>query len=588
MSEDEVKNNSKTSVSRRQILIGTGAAVAAGAFATPAILAAPSSKVESPSTPTSGVALQDQVWDFEKKPDPVPDSQIAETLTTDILIIGTGGAGMPCIASAIETGAKVIAIEKIAKPVFNPARPDLSRAIGAWYGFAGGRLYEKQGVKLDKEALAAAQAHSTLWRCDQRQINRVIRYGDKVANWWLDILEEQGVDLNTIPIETHAEMNQEQKRPGQHVYWFPTGMVIPAAVAETSFEKHINDNGFQITYETAAKYFLREGNKVTGVVAKGPKGYVKILASKAVILATGGFEGNTEMLKKYVAEYAAIREVYGKKTNTGDGFQMAKWIGARMDPWPLCPMTWDGMNPEAYKLGYDFVGVARQAWLYINAHGERFMNEDATYAAVGKSMFMQPHSMMWTIFDEKWLDDDVLERVGGTVCRRMTTRRFPFVLPFNTKEFNGKLIDAGVILKADTIEELAAKMNQVGPGLGIGAGIKLDVFKATLERYNSLARSGYDEDFFKDPQKFVPCDKPPYYAVRTTVGILVAQGGALVNENFQVLDTENEVIPGLYAIGNVAGGFNGLEYDMIADIGSLGRCCVSGYLAAKHAAGVKV
>jgi len=586
MSED-LKKDKQTAISRRQVLVGTGAALAASALAAPSILSATTKPESARTTATSGVALQDQVWDFEKTPTPIPDSKIVETLSTDILVVGTGAAGMPCIASALETGAKVMAIEKIPQPKYDPSRPDLSRAIGAWFGFAGGRLYEKRGVKLNLGELAAAQAHSALWRCDQRQINKVIKYGPKVADWWLDILEEQGIDPETIPIETHPEMNLEKKRQGTYVNWQSTGLILPAGRAEHAFEKHINDNGFQITYETPAQYLIKEGGRITGVVAKSPKGFIKIKASKGVILCTGGFEGNPEMIKKYLPESAQIREIYGKKTNTGDGFQMAKWVGARMDSWPLCPMTWDGMNPEALKLGYDFVGIARQAWLYVNAFGERFMNEDATFAAVGKSMFMQPRSMMWTVFDEKWRDDDVLEKVAGTVCRRMTTRRIPFVLPFNTKEANEKLIQAGVILKGNTLEELATKMNQAGPSLGIGADLDVNTFKATVQRYNDLARKGEDEDFYKDPQKFFALDKPPYYAVRTTVGILVAQGGPLVNDNFQVVEKEGKVIPGLYACGNVAGGFNGFEFDMIADIGSLGRACISGYLAAKHAAGVK-
>lgn len=586
MSEETKNDSKKAKLSRRQVLVGTGAVLATSALAAPAVLSA-TAKSDSGKSATSGVPLDEQVWDFEKMPPPVPESKIVETQTADMIIVGTGASGMPCIASAIETGAKVIAIEKIPKPKYDPSRPDLSRAIGAWFGFAGGRLYEKRGIKLDLGELAAAQAHSTLWRCDQRQVNKVIKSGPKVADWWLDILEEQGIDPDTIPIETHPEMNLDKKRPGMHVNWQPTGLILPAGRAEQAFEKHINDNGFQITYETPAQYLIKEGGRITGVIAKGPKGYIRFKANKAVILCTGGFEGNNEMIKKYMPEASQIREIYGKKTNTGDGFQMAKWIGARMDPWPLCPMTWDGMNPEALKLGYDFVGVARQAWLYVNAHGERFMNEDATFAAVGKAMFMQPRSMMWTIFDEKWRDDNVLERLAGTVCRRMTTRRIPFVLPFNTKEANEKLIAAGIILKANTLDELAAKMNQAGPDLGIGADTDPNVLKATVVRYNDLAAKGVDEDFYKDPQKFFALDKPPYYAIRTTVGILVAQGGPLVNDNFQVVDKEGKAIPGLYACGNVAGGFNGFEFDMIADIGSLGRACISGYLAAKHAAGVK-
>jgi len=201
---------------------------------------------------------------------------------------------------------------------------------------------------------------------------------------------------------------------------------------------------------------------------------------------------------------------------------------------------------------------------------------------------MQPKAMMWSIFDDRWRDDDVLEKLAGTVCRRMTTRRLPFILPMNTKDTTEKLINEGIILKAATIDELAAKMKKEGPSLGIGADLNVDTLKATVARYNQIANSGIDADFGKDPQKLFPCDKPPYYAVRTTLGILVTMAGPLVNENFQVIDKEGNIIPGLYACGNSAGGFNSYEFSMDADIGSLGRCTVSGYLAAKHAAGFSV
>ncbi len=599
MSKNKKENEKSRLVSRRQVLMGSGAAIATGALATlgaPGVSAAQKGEKAEATNACCNVPLQDQVWDFEKQPDPIPPSKIVETQTADIVVVGTGASGMPCIVSAVETGAKVIALEKLAKSdVYRPGRPDLSRAIGAWFGFSSSRLLKKRGIKVDLDQMAGAQARASLWRCDQKQIFKVVKYGEKVADWWLDILEEQGVNPDEIPIEVHEEMNQQElptqahPRPGQYVYWHPHGHIIPAGKVESALERHLNDNYFEITYETPVRQLIKEGNRITGVIAQSPKGYVKINAKKGVILCTGGYEGNPDMMKKYLPEAMAYREVFGKKTNTGDGYLMAQWAGARMDPWPHCPMTWDGMNPEALeRLKYDFVGIARQPWLYVNAFGERFMNEDAPFGGIGKSMFMQPRSMMWTIFDERWRDDDVLEKLKGTVCRRMTTRRIPFVLPFNTKKCVEKLIEAGIVLKANTLEDLAVKMKKEGPALGIGADLDVNVFKDTVTRYNKMAKAGRDEDFGKDPQALFPCDKPLFYAVRTTVGILVTIGGALVNENFQVVDKQGRVIPGLYACGNNAGGFNAYEYSMDADIGSLGRCCVSGYLAAKHAAGVSV
>ncbi|MFY9396773.1 MAG: FAD-dependent oxidoreductase, partial [Desulfomonilia bacterium] len=461
MSEDEKKVDEKTKkklVSRRDVLKGTGAAVIAGAAATLVPGMGAEAQAATKGKPNKDLPLEEQEWEFEKKPDPIPASKIVETLTADIVVVGTGASGMPCAISAVETGAQVIALEKLTKEeVYHGGRIYNSRAIGAWYGFSDSRLIEQRGIKKDIELQKSALIRASLWRCDQRQINSVVKHGRKVADWWLDILEGQGIDINKIPIEVHAEMNQQElpnqahSRIGQYAYWHPGAHVITATRVEPALEKHLNDMGFEISYGIAAKQLIREGNRVTGLIAQGPKGYIRVNARKAVILCTGGYEGNPEMMKKYLPESGKYREVFGKKTNTGDGYLMAQWIGARMDPWPHCPMTWDGMNPEALeKLRYDYVGIARCPWLYVNAFGERFMNEDAPFGGIGKSMFMQPKSMMWTIFDERWKDEEVLEKLKGTVCRRMTTRRFPLALPMNTRTATEKMIEAGIILKADT------------------------------------------------------------------------------------------------------------------------------------------
>lgn len=578
---------------RRQFLKGAGSAIGAGTVAA----LSPSAAGASAAGPAgSGVALQNQVWDFEKKPAPTPASKIIETWDCDILIIGSGGAGMPASVAAVETGAKVITIEKLTKEqVFgNKDRPDISRAIGAWFGFPNHRLLDKYGFKKNNQAEIADLVRQGLWRVDQRQAQGMLRHSRKVSDWWLEKLAAQGVNIEKLPIENNGERGEgvlpenAWKRPGTYMYWHGGEIVCPAGIAERALEGWLNENGFEIRYGTPAQQLLMSNGRCVGAIAKNAKGYVRINAKKGVILCTGGYEGNTEMMKKYLPEFEAYREVFGKKTNTGDGYLMAQWIGARMDPWPHCSMAWDGMSPEGLKMGFDYVGVARQAWLYLNAHGERFMNEDAPFAGVARAMYMQPRSMMWTIFDENWRDPEVVSKMKGTVCRRMTTKFVPFILPMNTIENTEKMIKGGVIIKANTIDELLRKMHEEGPKLGIGGDFKDDVILASIKRYNELCAKGVDEDFGKDARTLIAINKPPYYACRTTVGILVTQAGPLVSDRYEVFDKENRPIPGLFAAGNVAGGFNQYEFSMNSDIGSLGRCAISGYVAAKTAAGESV
>ena len=589
MSESDQKT------SRRHFLAGSGVAVASGLM--PAINA--EAKPAVSANAFNGLALQDQIWNFEKEPKHVSDAEISKTLDCDILIVGSGASGMPATVAAVEAGQKVITIEKLSKEACMPKadRPDLGRAIGAWFGFPDHRLLARDGIKTDPQAEAASYIRGSLWRCNQQVLQEVIRNSRKVSDWWLDKLAEQGINVDALPLENNgerqeaAEFKNARPRPGCNIYWHHGMIICPAGIQEHALESWLGDNDFEITYGTAAKYLLRnKEGRVTGLVAQDVASgkYIKINASKGVILATGGYEGNKEMMKKYIPESNAYGEVFGKKTNTGDGYLMAQWIGCRMDPWPHCPQSWDGMSPEALKLGFDYIGVARQAiWMYLNAYGERFMNEDATFAGVGRSMYMQPHSMMWTVFDDHWRDRETVWKGKGTVCRRMTDKFVKFVLPMNTTKATEIMIKEGVILKADSIEELAEKMKKAGPGLGIGDEISVETLRNQLNRYNELCRKGEDEDFGKDPQCLIPLDKPPYYACRTTVGILVTQAGPLVNKHWQATDKKGHVVPGLYAIGNVSGGFNQYETPMDAPLNSLSYAVTSGYLAARHCAGLK-
>jgi fumarate reductase flavoprotein subunit len=591
--------NDKISSSRRGFIkgmaAGAGMVTASAAGIVHAAGQAPA-QAQNAVSEFSGIPLHKQVWDFEKKPDPIPDSQIKDVWDCDILIIGSGASGMPASVAAVETGKKVITIEKLTKDqVFgNKDRPDLSRAIGAWFGFPKHRLLEKYGYKKNFQAELNDIYRQGHWRVDQRQAQAMLRYSPTVSDWWLEKLASQGVNIDKLPIENNGERREAElpevpwKRPGTYVYWHGGEIICPAGIAEKALEGWLNENDFQITYGTPAKQLLMDKDgRCVGAIAKNDKGYVKINA-KSVILCTGGYEGNREMMLKYLPESEAYREVFGKKTNTGDGYLMAQWVGARMDPWPHCSMSWDGMSPEGLKMGFDYVGVARQAWLYVNAYGKRFMNEDAPFAGVARAMYIQPKSMMWTIFDENWRDPDVVDKLKGTVCRRMTTKHVPFILPMNTIKNTEKMIEGGVILKADTLPELFKKMRAEGPKLGIGADFTDEDIMATINRYNELCAKGVDEDFGKDANCLVPIGKPPYYACRTTVGILVTQAGPLVDDHYRVYDQDNKPIEGLFACGNVAGGFNAYEFCMNADIGSLGRCAISGYVAAKTAAGEKV
>ena len=134
-----------------------------------------------------------------------------------------------------------------------------------------------------------------------------------------------------------------------------------------------------------------------------------------------------------------------------------------------------------------------------------------------------------------------------------------------------KLIDDGVVKSADSLRELARQMN-----------LPYEKVKAEVERYNEMARKGFDDDFYKRKECLTTIEKPPFYAAHITMALLVTLGGLKINENMQVLDKEKHVIPGLYAAGNNSGNFYANDYCMTIMGNSHGRAYTFGYLAGKQ------
>lgn len=589
---------------RRQFLAwGATAAGAAAAAGVAGAHAASADEASGQEGSVANVALADQVWDFEVEPEFDLDA-IEEEETHEVVVVGCASSGMHCIYALLEAGCDVVGLEKMTSDSLVLNGITYRRSIGFSQGFAYNRIAHEQGIKVDADRLVQDLVRISNHKVDQAQIRRVVNLAPTVSEWQIGILRDHGDDVEHLWVEDSAERHQTPlptdacERPGQQdTYWHPVGYTIWAGDVEWALEEQAEKNfGFHVTYQTTArKLIMDDGGRVAGVVAERADGtLVKYYGTKGVVLATGGYEGNYDMQKKYLPDYDRYIVRLGKLTNTGDGLLMAKWAGAAIEDWPHTVQTWDGMSPEAIEAGYDYVGVARQPWLYVNARGERFMNEDVTFGGQGRSISVQPYAMMWTIFDEKYKDPEVLVNLKGTQCRRMTTTYHTMpgpngVLPFASQEGTQELIDAGVILKADTLDELADLMIEKGPGLGIGQ-IDKATFLATVERYNRICDEGYDWDFGKDPICLYRVDEGPFYACRTGCGFMVTQSGAYVDKRMRVLsrDADRHPIEGLYAAGNVASGFQAYEFSIDCNIGSLGHAAITGWIAAHEVLGLPI
>lgn len=502
-----------------------------------------------PPCPTPEAAAPGK-YAFEVPPAPIPASDIKETITTDVVVVGAGTAGMTAALSAAEAGANVIAIEKGSTYI----------AHGGWNAAVNSRLQKEMGLEIDRDEIIAHIMTMGAYRADQRLVTLWADKSAEIMNWLLDMAEAAGIE---VVLDPTVKPWYFDNYPSPH--FFLPGL---QATLLSMLESNALEKGVDIRYETPAARLLREGKgRVTGVIAQTAEGdYVQFNANKAVVLCTGGYSNNREMLEAY-CDWRALEclgSAYQPPLETGDGHKMGLWIGAAMDDLPHCPMHFDS------PVSGGFIGIARQPWLYVNLNGERFMNEDLPWDYECNQVLRQPGHTRWVVWDDKY--EQEWPKMKSQCCKNLGP-------PLNMYDPNQvpDEVEKGNILKVDTIEELGQKME-----------VPVETFKATVERYTELARNGKDVDYGKHPDRLTTLEKPPFYAMHMGVVMLVTLNGFKINTKMQVLDTERNVIPGLYAAGNVSGGFFEIEYPTTIPGCSHSRAWTFGYLAGKNAAAEKV
>jgi fumarate reductase flavoprotein subunit len=482
----------------------------------------------------AGVAAAvSEKWSFEIPPPPIPQKEIKKVITADVVVVGAGLAGLCAAGSAAEAGAKTILLEKGSSPSFR------GMAIAA----VNSRLQKEAGIEINRdEVVAELMSWSGYW-ADQKLVTLWADQSAAVVDWLTDMALAAGITplpLSAIP----------QTIPGSFYKYYPVISVnLPMwneTVAEL-LERNATVRGVEFHYNTPAAQLIREGKgRVTGVVAQTSAGdYKHFNAKKGVILCTGDYGHNPDMVKKYIPErarhftdifYGFDREMSrnpeklkkyigpgalpipdhlkAPHKNTGDGHKMGLWIGAAVDEPPHCPMLFDHAVVESPTP--IFVPLTRQPFLNVNLSGERFKNEELPYGYICNADMMQPGHVKWVVWDAKW--EEEVKRMGQIGCKAL-------IPPLHVPPIIQVLIEKGIIKTENTLDELVQKMQ-----------VPAETFKATVARYNELARQGKDLDFGKRPECLTTIEKAPLYAIKMGVSLLVTLGGLKINTKLQVLE----------------------------------------------------
>jgi len=483
------------------------------------------------------------------KAGPLPQT---ETLKADVVVVGAGASGLVAGLAAAEGGASVILFEKSDKPG-GPLNPP-----GGPSGFFAveSRMQRQRYNPLTRDEAFKMIMNYSHWRVNPRLVRAFVDKSADTIEW----LEARGVEF-TGDSPVGMFMGSQQT---WHLFK-GGGAALLRALLEKAKEKEV-----AIRLEVPVKKLFREGERIGGVVVEDKSGKIMRVTAKAVIIATGGYANNREMIKKYAGFDLGRDLTVAKDTGlTGDGIRMAWEVGAAEDRQGVLILNFTIPGPG---MGKELDIVKRQPYLWINQEGKRFCDEDIirNWPYAGNAIARQKDRVVFLIFDrntKRYMEEEGLDH--GTV-----TNYLPSAKLVNLDTRIKSILDAGNpnVFVADSLKELAEKI-KVHP----------DILQETVSGYNQFCEKRHDDLFAKDPKFLQPVKQPKFYAFRIVSFFLSTLGGIKVNEKTEVLNREGAVIPGLYATGNDANGLYGDSYDLLLPGTALGFAINSGRMAAENA-----
>ena len=466
------------------------------------------------------------------------EESVDATIDTDVVIIGAGGAGMTAALTVSDAGKSVLVLESqpavggnsvkstggmnAAKTAYQDVNTfdeaaTVKEQWEAWQANPEGYFDSTELFALD--TLIGGKGLN-----DPELVNTLVNNSAAA----IDYLDSIGIHLNNVAAfggasvkRIHRPVNDEGKVVSVGAYTVP---LLEAACQG-------RDNLALLTDVTATKLLTNEAGAVVGVEAQGKSGNKVTVNAKAVILATGGFGANLDMVVQYKPDLAGFMTTNAAGIQ-GQGILMATEIGAAtvdMEQIQIHPTV------QADTASLITEGLRGDGAILVNANGERFIDEVGTRDVVSAAEIAQPDSFSWLVVDQKMVDASSV--IQGYIKR-------------------------GLMLQGDSYEALAKEL-----------GIPADAFAATMEKWNGYVAEKNDPDFGRT--SFAnPLDTAPFYAVKVTAGIHHTMGGLKIDSQTHVLNTEGQIIPGLFAAGEVTGGVHGgnrLGGNAVADFVVFGR-----------------
>ena len=476
-----------------------------------------------------------------------------EEYTVQLAIVGAGAAGTMAALEAKEAGISAIVIEKCGK---------VGGTSVCSTGFAALEFpaQEEAGIESTKvDEQFKTMMDFTKWRVDAPLVYNVLSNSGEMAQMLKDYWDEVG--------DPGFKISPTTQNTGKGTAKF-----------NVLYENIIKPSGIDVLLETTATSLLTDGGKVVGVEAEKQDGTKVTVHADYVLVATGGFGGNDEMLREYFGHDNFY--LNGLATNVGDGVNMCLEAGAVLsdEVSPHLAEFCSNKNLDFYAGYMKFMNQA--GFLAVDPSGERYVNEEffVTQALSYGASALRRVGYSYLIFTQEQLDAMIEKGLWGVLSEETINDlhlRERIIVPsyYTLGDEMEKALEAGEAVKADTLEELGVAIGFENP----------EIFNKTIEDYLKVLETGEDPLFGKRPDMMPDLNNGPYYAVKVISAIDGTYNGIRVNKNQQALNSEYQPIEGLYVGGQDAGGY--FSYPYYEGAGwTQGYAWTSGLIAAKHIA----
>ncbi|MFB1115155.1 flavocytochrome c [Dickeya dadantii] len=426
----------------------------------------------------------------------------------DVVVIGSGGAGLAAAIQACDDGANVLIVEKMSSIGGNTIKASVGMNA------AGTRFQKIKGIVDDKQRFYEETLKGGKLKNNPDLLKRFVEGAPMAIEW----LAERGIELNDITITGGMSVDRTHRpADGSAV----GGFLISGLV------KNINKRNIDVMLETSVVDIVHEAGAITGVRVLNEDHEQLTIATKGVVVATGGFSANREMVVKYRPDLDGFVTT-NHKGATGSGIAILEKVGAdtvdlgEIQIHPTVEQTTSYLISESIRGG---------GAILVNQQGHRFFNEMETRDKVSAAIINLPEKYAYILFDEQ-------VRTKNKAADEYLSR--------------------GFVVSASSPRELADKL-----------AIDSHALLATLERYNQFVEKQHDDDFGRKTALRHPINQGPFYAIRIAPGVHHTMGGVVINTDTAVLDNKKRVIRGAFAAGEVVGGIHGgnrIGGNAVADI----------------------